>query len=622
MVELRIVPYPEALFSAPPSRTWLPTTKVPNSPGGTGPSTKRIRTLYAPHNASAPMRRIPKPVLTRIFTIRGAFREWREVLVLTHVCRAWRYVALETPQLWADAVWSFSRTQWATGLERRFEELLPLLLSRTRATHPIRVRTVHLSSQRPVWEALVPHLSKLSSLSVVAQTAEEAVEVLEALRSAGMPSLVAFELGGTRISHESAFAQLTPWRDSDFPSLRELKILCSVFSGVVSVRSLRKVHLVAWSANSGYIDGLSRCAETLESLTLEPWPRRSRQLFLESEGSSGDRRIPLPKVRQVSITGDEGHVRDVFASLAFPETVHVDLTFWDRAPAPYHIYTLLPSNMTGVDAPPFIDALQLRLGSSTLHIVVRCLAGGVERLRARRFVHSSAMLHRTILTFRLPSVTSLAVNLTAAAMFAAPRAMVEPVLRLVRALWDLRRLELLGAARRNAKFRILDGFLRHHGQPAAVNADALTVAWAVQLEYGVGAAVDELEQLVEVLEGHHVSSGARLARLELCVTTDLDLDRYKSCYRVRDLCPNRVWSARVARRFLGRLERLADEVVILGDWERYAADVEEEDEWYRGGGRAAWKEAVAKGTCWEWGPGGEVVVTRSRIEGHICRSCQ
>ncbi|KAM5542061.1 hypothetical protein V8D89_004371 [Ganoderma adspersum] len=587
MVDLRIVPYPEALFSAPPPRTWLP-TRIPDDYGG-----RRIRTLYAPHNASAPIRLVPNPVLTRIFTIRGVFRDWREILALTHVCRAWRDVALATPQLWADAVWSLSRSQSAHAAQARFAEFLPLFLSRTCETHPIRVGVVHMARQRFVWEAVVPHLSKLSSLSVVAQTAEEIVDVLETLRAAGMASLAVLEVVGGRISHSPAFAQLAPWRDTDFPRLQELKTLNSL----------------AWSADSGYVDGLSRCAETLESLTLEPW--RTRRLFFETVESLGDRRVRLPKVRQVSITGDEGHVREVFVSLAFPEAVHVDLTFSHRAPALHHIYTLLPTDLSGLHTPPLIDSLQFRLGSSILHIVVRCLAGGVERLCVKRAVYSSAMLHGTILTFRLPSVTELAVNLTSVAMFSAPRAMVEPVVRLIRALGDLRRLELLGATRRNAKFRILDGFLRHHGPPTAVNADSLT--------YGVGAAVDELEQLIEVFAAHHVTSGARL---ELCVTTDLNLDRYKSYYRVRDLRPNRIWSGRVAGRFLARLERLVDEAVILGDWEKYAADIEEEDEWYRGGGSAVWKEAVAKGTCWEWGPGGEVVVTLSRIEGHICRSCQ
>ena len=619
MVDLRIVPHPEALFSALPPRTWLP-TRIPDDYGG-----GRIRTLYAPHNASAPMGLVPKPVLTRIFTVSGVFRGWREILALTHVCRAWRDVALATPQLWADAVWSLSRSQ-STGIhaaqdQARFAEFLPLFLSRTCETHPFGVGMVHMARQRFVWEGVVPHLSKLSSLSVVAHTAEGIVDVLETLRVEGMPSLAVFELVGNRIGHAPAFAQLTSWRDSDFPRLRELKTLCSVFSRVTSVRSLRAVHLVAWSADSGYVDGLSRCAETLESLTLEPW--RKRRLFFETVESLGDRRIHLPNVRNVSITGDEGHVQEVFAALVFPEAVRVDLTFWDRAPALHHIYALLPTDLSGLHTPPLIDSLQFRLGSSTLHVVVRCLAGSVERLCVKRSVHSSAMLSGTILTFNLPSVTELAVNLTSVSMFSAPRAMVDPVVRLVRALWDLRRLELLGAARRHAKFRILDGFLRYHGQPTAVNANSLTVAWAVQLEYGgVGAAVDELEQLVEVLAAHHVTSGARLARLELCVTTELDLDRYKAYYRVQDLCPDRVWSGRVARRFLGRLERLADEVVILGDWEEHAADLEEEDEWYRGGGGAVWKEAVAKGSCWEWGRGGEVVVTRSRIEGHICRSCQ
>ncbi len=614
MVELLVVPHPEALLRAPPSRHWLPTRiRDDYAEGG------RIRTLYAPHNASAPIRRVPSAVLTRIFTIRRVFREWREILALTHVCRAWRDVALAAPQLWADAVSSLSRTESAR--EARFMQFLPPFLARTWGTHPVRVWMIHMTHQQPIWDAVVPHLSKLSSLSVVAQTGEEIVDVLETLRSAGMPCLAAFELVTNRISYSPTFARLAPWGDSDFPGLRELKILCAVFNRVTSVRSLRAVHLVAWSANSEYVDALSRCAETLESLTVEPWRTRRSRLDMHTVIVRSDRlRVHLPKVRQVSITGHKGHVDEVFSALTFPNTVHIDLTFWDRSPVPFDLYVRLPTYTTGFHTPPPVDSLQFRLGS-TLHVVVRCCAGDVERLCVRRSVHSSPMLHRTIWAFRLPSVTALAVNLTSVAMISAPHAMLDPVVRLIRALEDLRRLELLGATRRNVKFRILEGFLWRHGQPEARNADSLALAWAVQLEHGVGAAVDELEQLVGVLAAHHVTSGARLARLELCVTTEPDLDKYKSCYRVRDMRPNRIWSARVARRFLARLEPLADEVVVLGDWERYADDVEEDDEWYRGGG-SVWKEAVAKGSCWEWTPGGEVVVTRCRTEGHTCRSCQ
>ncbi|KAI1791628.1 hypothetical protein LXA43DRAFT_1061359 [Ganoderma leucocontextum] len=612
MVELRIVPYPEALPVAPPSRNWLP-TRIPDDYKG-GP----IRTLYAPHNASAPIRRLPTAVLTRLFSICGVFREWREILSLTHICQAWRRVALETPQLWADAVWSLSRTRFADG-ERGRAQFLPIFLSRTWETHPVRVRIVHMSEQRYIWDAVVPHLSKLSSLSVVVQTEDEVVDVLETLRSAGMPWLVAFELVGYRIPHSPLFGRLAPWRDSDFPRLRELKLLGDVFSRATSVRSIRAVHLVAWSNVSGYVDGLSRCADMLESLTLEPWG--TRRPDLATTGRSDSLPIHLPRVRQLRITGDAGRVREVFASLIFPQTVHVDLTFWDKAPVPDDIYTLFPTYITGFHAPPFVDSLQFRLGSP-LHVVVRCYAGDAERLRFKQFAHSSSMLHKMIWTFRSPHVTELAINLTSVATFSAPYAIVDPAVRLTRALKDLRRLELLGATRRSVKFRILESFLLCHGRPEAPNAESLTLGWGVQLEYGVGAAVDELEQLIEVLAAHHVTSGARLARLELCVTTDLDLDRYKSYYRIRDMRPDRVWSQRVAKRFLGRLERLADEVAILGDWEKYADDIEEEDELCGGAGRA-WKEPVPKGSCWEWAPGGDsVVATRCRIGGHICRSCQ
>ena len=628
--ELQIAPYASALLRPPRPRSWLP-TRIPDSFDLDYESgRRRIRTLYASHNASAPVCGVPSPVLTRIFTASGTFREWRGVLVLTHVCRAWRRVALGTPQLWADAVWSLSqRTAPASAHDSdsgaRFEKLLSVFLARSGETHPVHVRMVRVACQQHVWRAVVPHLSKLALLSVVVQTEEEVVGVLETLRSAGMPSLEVFELVGGRIPHMSTFEQLTPWRDDDFPRLRELKILSAIFSRVTSVRSIRAVHLVSWSEDSAYVGGLSRCAETLESLTLEP-RRRRRSTLDPLELEYLDRpRLHLPKVRKVSITGNAKHVKEAFASLTLAQDIHIDLTFWDKAPVPHDIYALLPTYIPGTPAPSPVDSLQFRLGS-TLNVVVRCYAGDEERLHVEQTVYSSSVLHVTIWAFRSesPSITELAVNLTSVAMFSGPFAMLEPFVRLMRSLWHLRRLELLGATRRNVKFRILEAFLRHLGQPAALNPDSLTVAWAVQLEYGVGAAVDELEQLIEVLTAHHVTSesGARgLARLELCVTTDLDLDRYKSYFRVRDFSPNRIWSARVAKRFLRRLEPLADEVVILGDWEKYAADIEEDDEWYRGGG-SVWKEAIAKGSCWDWGPGGEVVVTRNRIEGHVCRSCQ
>ncbi|TBU53949.1 hypothetical protein BD310DRAFT_112351 [Dichomitus squalens] len=596
-----IVPYPEA-FPRPPTREWLP-ANVPVDFKGP------IRTLYAPHDSPAQIHRLPSAVLARVFTA-GIFREWREIQSLTHVCRRWRKLVRATPQLWAEAVASLVQSGNETSCARYLQDFL----SRTSEAHPIKRIPALLHGQSAIWNCVVPHLSKVSSLSLVASTAEEAMNMLRTIRLAHVRSLASLELVTYDRLQASSFDKLFPWREQEFPCLRELKISGVFFCHANSVASLRSVDLVAWSATDydyKYLDGLARCAGSLESLSLRAWykplettPRRTHPDPL-----------PLPKVRRLSITGDAKVVEEAFASLALTPIVHVSITLWKKSFVPYTILNILPPYLAGFHAPPFIDTLRIRFDHSR-HVTVRCSARNEERLTVNKCVGSLTACRRFTQAFLLPSVTELAINVTSSCeFFTSPAAdcAFSP-----RDHLNLRRFELLGSNRRNLKFRVLDSVLRHQVQYDGLTTERLTLAWGIHLEHGVVAAVDELEKLIEVLTTRIASDGTQLARLEICVTTAMDLDRYRAYYAIRDLCPDRVWSRRVARRFLPKLELLAEDVVILGDWEEYAEDIDEEDEAYCGGG--VWREAAVKDASWDWG-GGDVVATRYTPDSHLCRDC-
>ena len=68
-------------------------------------SEKPVVSLRTAFNAAAPANHLPAELVIKILTS-GAWKDWWELVALTHICQHWRQVALGTPQLWADAAQS------------------------------------------------------------------------------------------------------------------------------------------------------------------------------------------------------------------------------------------------------------------------------------------------------------------------------------------------------------------------------------------------------------------------------------------------------------------------------------------------------------------------------------
>ncbi|KAI9057478.1 hypothetical protein FKP32DRAFT_1615305 [Trametes sanguinea] len=82
------------------------------------------RHQHATHNpARAPARRahrimqLPAEVLAHIF-VQGAEEDVMFPVIVSHVCRAWRYVALHTPALWRRITLDGSLTMWGQRIQR------------------------------------------------------------------------------------------------------------------------------------------------------------------------------------------------------------------------------------------------------------------------------------------------------------------------------------------------------------------------------------------------------------------------------------------------------------------------------------------------------------------------
>ncbi|KAM5542058.1 hypothetical protein V8D89_004368 [Ganoderma adspersum] len=539
---------------------------------------RTVHTLSSVFNASAAANRLPVELILKIL-ISGAWVEWHELFLLTHICQHWRNVARGTSRLWADAVVS----AFKSGQDHI--RCLPTLLEWS-APYPLRlaIRSVpHVGWSailEPHFDILGPHFSRMSYLSVDIACTANVVAVLDAARSGmrNLESLRIKQILGSQVSVDDRVGL----DDSDFPRLHTLSFPGFFFTRAVAVKSLRSVTVdTVPRSRHIFLTALERCALGLESLTLNMWAHID---WVVDEEVSTVASVELPSLRylKIKMASYTNHPALFLPGLLLPPDVRMDLN-WDDV-HDRNTRDILPKHLVGLHAPPFFDELCVHL-SGVNSVVVNCFIGGAEHLCFQDYSCSRERLPEILAEYNSANVTQL----TAYLGFDNPfKSFIDGghLSQFVDGFPNLRRLDLVGKAVRDVKIRMAEAFLDFVGYSTSQERYCLGFALEVEEpppdptlrhrdehyysdEYQAALVHDQLEELEELLYYYFAAGAPRLLhRLELCVTIDrLDPERLLSAqyYRIADAPVSSHWARQLSSLYLPRFQPLVEEVVFLGD---------------------------------------------------------
>ncbi|PIL25489.1 hypothetical protein GSI_13379 [Ganoderma sinense ZZ0214-1] len=588
---------PTSFAAILPSNSFTFTANV-ESDGGTSESSAIVTTSAAPvvslrtaFNAAAPANHLPTELVIKVLTS-GAWKDWWELVALTHICQHWRNVALGTPQLWADAAQSAfnsDRPSWNY-------QCLPTFVARS-GSCPLKVDLQALASltidieDMDDYAVLEPHLSRITHLSAQSLNITEFVQFvgehglrIHNIESLHLPYVKRTFLGELLIIDVN---KLRFWRNTDFPRLRSLTISTYCFKRHVAVSSLTDLVLHDEPRDyNEFLAALRRCAPGLESLTLHDWSSPEPEWAYRPAPipSAPSVTIQLPNLNflQVSLASESGSTAPVaflFACLSFSADVAIRLD-WKCNPGDFR--ELLPKHVVGLHAPPFFDSLCLHLYAAPYATTMHCYIDGAERLCIReRPLHPCYPEGRSFGDFldehRHPTVTQLAVDFD-----------MDPgkgytlsghehgFAGFLRGLPNLRRLDLVGNNIGDAKLEFAKAFLglsetAHDGSPAQAAGRTLGFVCGKYGDDGRSADAD-LAQLEQLLKAHQAAGGARLGRLEICAPdpfreTHAVMSRPGYPY-VYDVPSSAEKAASLWLRYMLRFRMLVDEVVFVGHVEK------------------------------------------------------
>jgi hypothetical protein len=273
-----------------------------------------MRVLRSRRNSLAPISRIPPEILATIFghivenKTSRKYQKRPACLIVTHICRHWREVALECPSLWAFISWNSAR--W-----------VGICLERSKKAPLVFLNTVKYNLAR---DSLQQALSQLPRIKVLRLPlfSSDVDRVLDYLSSQPAPLLQSF-----KFSVAGPHRNLRTISDAIFqgqaPLLRRLKLINCRFSPTSCIFSgLRILYVkeVESTSISELLPALRRMP-ALEQLTLA----KELPSIIAEENKLCFDRVPLVRLQCITLDVTIQTAAYLFARLVLPDDTRISL---------------------------------------------------------------------------------------------------------------------------------------------------------------------------------------------------------------------------------------------------------------------------------------------------------
>ncbi|VDB92135.1 unnamed protein product [Peniophora sp. CBMAI 1063] len=275
---------------------------------------------------AAPVYRLPLELIARIFVL---FAEWSpdeltpyaSPIALTQVCRSWRTLAENTPQLWA-------RMPMKHGLEWTRRALqCSQNASLDVSIHPCRVKNVN--NYQEALRSTLEQLPRISSLEVVMSYGEDVrllLEVQDLLRSKPASKLVKLEYDGSAFESPNdldrrLFAGACPGQ-LRIAKLREtvIRLSCPIFHSPLTTLSLKECSV--WES----VDEMMRTLKGLPSLEHFKWIMNEEvpvQIDPRERVDSKPRSVQLSQLQTLELQDELPLLLNIFACLEVPPSTSI-----------------------------------------------------------------------------------------------------------------------------------------------------------------------------------------------------------------------------------------------------------------------------------------------------------
>lgn len=288
-------------------------------------------------NELASVGKLPFDILARIFTILAEddpldrhlaryslheenlnFRCTLHWMVVTHVCRHWREVAMSIPSLWRKPALHLG-SKWFLEMLKRAESA-PLHLVLEESSRMVGRRTPFSVSSK-VSEQLSKHLDSVEVLILISNVRYSLIESLP-LQSCTAP---APKLRTLEIRHTGTSSPITLRPDflaNHFPRLHELTLYCVDNSwAALSFQDLVRLTLEEcdWYLSYDRILDVLKASPRLEYLKL------LRKDSATAVSLPPRQRVRLPRLKLIALRGHDVHCAALLSALELPNTSSISL---------------------------------------------------------------------------------------------------------------------------------------------------------------------------------------------------------------------------------------------------------------------------------------------------------
>ena len=324
---------------------------------------------------SAAMDGLPPEILSRIF-----IEAWhdRRSLRLTHVCRLWRSLLLDTSEFWAVAIAGDQFRLVNGDQEGGFDEdYLDAACQRSTPRHI----SLHLSSISPRGHLqVIQHKDRIASMHISTHTRDQLTLLWKVLHI-GMPHLTNLAIRVSDSVTLAGWVGPTPLSIQDLPRLTYLTLPARLFRRSWP-NTLQEISLRSYP-NHGNAKLASPFLVSLEMVlrALDDYPRlrvldiRDNALFHYGDSQPPSRVFPM--LEHLRIRSSAGAVSGLLSLLSCPSSkLRLDIGIVSNRRFRYGAYSVRGSMLEAVVA--LIDHVTIAGGPTS---TIRGFAAGTERLR-------------------------------------------------------------------------------------------------------------------------------------------------------------------------------------------------------------------------------------------------
>ncbi|KAG2009575.1 hypothetical protein CC2G_012490 [Coprinopsis cinerea AmutBmut pab1-1] len=284
----------------------------------------QICDLKSRRNEFCPISRLPKEVLHKIFLHLSPTQlaaseptsdgpSYSTIVCVTRVCRYWKKVALNQPELWTY-VSDYKSEAIRTLLMRSKTAPLDICLDRgSRGSNErwiqkaLATRTIRSLSMRELFHHLTPRLKKLPPAAPVLHTLIlHNNDPFTRARDTRLPEL--FQEGAPLLRKVSLFSCHLPWTSP-------------LLEGLTSLRMLDRNAFKYPPPSPGvFLDALEKMPDLVELSLYVPIPD------LDDQATRLHRVVALPRLRRLEFWGSIKQCHDLLQHVVIPESATIELT--------------------------------------------------------------------------------------------------------------------------------------------------------------------------------------------------------------------------------------------------------------------------------------------------------